>query len=374
MKKFNVPVRDILWGHIYLTEGLAALTETPAFLRLHRIMQLGPAFRVYPGATHTRAAHSLGVYWLGKRMLDSLAGEGADAWMSPVGYMSFLTACLLHDLGHFPYAHSLKELTLRSHEDLTAEMIRSEPLRSAIGAVQADPDMVASIIYKKAGPAALPQFNADGEMQFYRNLLSGALDPDKLDYLNRDARCCGVPYGAQDVDYIISRLHPDRERGVSIDSRGLPCIESLLFSKYLMYRSVYWHRDVRAATAMVKKAILCLMEARQLSSEELYNLDDQGLFSLLAQKLDTASEKDKPYIRAALQVREGPLWKMAAEYPYDEAPLEALDAESNAGLCIVDIPEPISFETGLFLNDSVFTETTARTFVHKIRTIRIFKP
>jgi len=92
----------------------------------------------------------------------------------------------------------------------------------------------------------------DRETAFYRRLLSGVLDPDKLDYLNRDARYCGVPYGNQDVDFTFSRPIPHQERGIDIDSRLIANVEAVLFSKYLMYRSVYWHHSVRSATAMIK--------------------------------------------------------------------------------------------------------------------------
>ncbi|MDR2103766.1 MAG: HD domain-containing protein, partial [Treponema sp.] len=242
---YTDPVRDVLWGHIYLTPALAALTKSLPFMRLCRIFQLGPVYYVYPGATHTRASHSIGVYHLARRLLINLVERGAGDWISPQGVHSFLCASLLHDLGHFPYTHSLKELPLRAHEELTGEIILTEPVKSLVAATGGDPYFTAAIVDTK-----LPGGH-EGELQFYRKLLSGTLDPDKLDYLNRDARYCGVPYGAQDVDFILDRLQPSRERGVDIDSRGIPSVESILFSKYLMYRTVYWHRFLRSATAMI---------------------------------------------------------------------------------------------------------------------------
>jgi HD superfamily phosphohydrolase len=250
---FSEPIRDVLWGHIYLTPELEALTKSAPFMRLTRIMQLGPTFFLYPGATHTRAAHSIGVYHLAKRILIHLASLGADEWMSSEGIQSFLCAALLHDIGHFPYTHSLKELPLTDHEALTGQIIQKEPMKSFVAKTGADPYLAAAIADQD-----LPCDNAlscvSDEVSFYRRLLSGVLDPDKLDYLNRDARNCGVPYGAQDVDFIIGRLHPDKHRGLVIDSRGIPSVESILFSKYLMYRTVYWHKGVRSATAMIKSA------------------------------------------------------------------------------------------------------------------------
>jgi HD superfamily phosphohydrolase len=383
---FTDPVRDVLWGHIYLTPALAALIKSAPFTRLFRISQLGPVAYVYPGATHTRASHSIGVYHLGRRLLQNLAERGAREWLSAEGVSSFLCACLLHDLGHFPYTHSLKELPLQSHEKLTGDIICAEPLKSLVGAAGADPVFAAAIVDPgRAGE--------DRELLFYRKLLSGALDPDKLDYLNRDARYCGVPYGAQDVDFILSRLFPHRERGADIDSRGIPSVESILFSKYLMYRTVYWHRQVRSATAMIKKALLGGLESGCISPEELYNLDDQELFALI-------KGRPHPLFTLADKVREGRLYAAAAEFPYQHEYRGLLDIQKrsryeetlarelgDAGVAIrpdeviIDVPEPVSFETGLFVGDenryfagssSAFTAETVNSFVKSLYIIRVF--
>ncbi|MDR2394694.1 MAG: HD domain-containing protein [Treponema sp.] len=388
-KGFTAPIRDVLWGHIYLTPGLEALTKSAPFMRLHRIFQLGPAHCVYPGATHTRAAHSLGVYHLARRLLRNFLEQGADAWTSPGGIRSFLCAALLHDLGHFPYAHSLKELPLENHEALTGTRLLTEPLKSLVGATGADPYLTAAIIN-----TALPG-GQEKELRFYRKLLSGVLDPDKLDYLNRDARYCGVPYGAQDVDFILSRLHPHPERGADIDSRGIPSVESVLFSKYLMYKTVYWHPSVRAATAMVKKAILWGLTGGLLPKEKLYDLDDQGLFALL-------SEQEDPRFALGKKVQDGRLYVVAAEFPYDGVcHQELIDISSRSqheealaadffrvlGLplgsqeVIIDIPEQITFETGLYVSDEgcyfeqssgIFKAETVQAFIKSLQVIRIF--
>jgi hypothetical protein len=384
---FTEPIRDVLWGHIYFTPALEELTKSPPFMRLYRILQLGPAYAVYPGATHTRASHSIGVYHLARRLLTNLAEQGAAEWLSPGGIRSFLCAALLHDLGHFPYAHSLKELPLESHEALTAKIILQEPLKTLTGRTGADPYFTAAIV-----DTALPN-RGDGELRFYRKLLSGVLDPDKLDYLNRDARFCGVPYGAQDVDFILSRLHPHRERGLTIDSRGIPSVESILFSKYLMYRTVYWYHSVRSATAMIKKALLGGLRDGVIARDELYGLDDQGLFSLMA-------ARSHPLFALAERVREGAFYMTAAEFPFDgDVHGRLLDienrfryeealAEEFSGVLgavfrpeelIIDVPEPVSFETGLYVKDEgrCFSESSGifkaeDVFVQSLRVIRIF--
>jgi HD superfamily phosphohydrolase len=389
------PVRDVLWGHVYMTEKLAKLTESAPFMRLNRIMQLGPVYLVYPGATHTRASHSIGVYHLGKRLLQNLWERGAEGWLTNEGINSFLSACLLHDLGHFPYTHSLKELSLSSHESLTGEIIMKEPMKSLVGEAGADPALTAAIIDKKL------TVSDSVELHFYRKLLSGALDPDKLDYLNRDARYCGVPYGAQDVDFILSKLYPDKERGVDIDSRMIPNVEAILFSKYLMYRTVYWHKQVRAITAMLKKALINGLETGQITGDDLYNLDDYSLFSLLEKKIDNVKGSSINGANLVKSVREGKIYATVAEISPGKAKFMALKSVKErakyeeklagqlrrAGLeirgedIIVDIPEPVSFETGLFITDekrifskssSAFKPQTVDAFIKTLYTIRVF--
>jgi len=391
-ERFTCPVRDVLWGHIYFTPELAALANSDPFKRLYRILQLGPVYHVYPGATHTRASHSMGVYHLGRRLLQNLVERGMVDGISREGAMSFLCACLLHDLGHFPYTHSLKELSLRSHESLTGAIILAEPVKSLVGDCGADPALTAAIIDRE-----LSGNSGDTELLFYRKLLSGCFDPDKLDYLNRDARYCGVPYGVQDVDFILSRLIPCPERGIDIDSRLIPNVEAILFAKYLMYRTVYWHRQVRAATSMIKKTLLEGLELKVIAREELYDLDDQGLFTLLREKPGSTLA----YSALAEAVWKGNFYSVAAEIPFietDHACLRDINQRSRyeeqlagefrrAGVplgngdLIIDVPEQISFETGLFVLDeqcgfaessSAFKTEILDSFVNTLYIIRIF--
>jgi hypothetical protein len=395
---FTEPVRDTLWGHIYLTPELEALTRTRAFVRLHRIAQLGPTNFCYPGATHTRAAHSLGVYHLTRRMLSILYERGASEWLSFCGIRSMLCAALLHDAGHFPYAHSLKELPLASHEELSGILIRSPPVNRIITAAGGDPCVSAAIIDGKIDA------NGNTEILFYRKLLSGCLDPDKLDYLNRDARYCGIPYGSQDIDFIFSTLHPHAERGVDITPRGIPSVEAMLFSKYMMYRSVYWHHSVRCATAMVKKALLTGLIENILQPEDMYNLTDAGLLNLMTRMFECGH----PVFALGIRAYEGQFFSLAAEFPFDGAAAAclatciglsgimerpryetklaaALSSETGTVITgdqlIIDVPEPFLFETGLFVrgenclfdeSTSFFAGKTAQALIKNLRIVRVY--
>ena len=144
------------------------------------------------------------------------------------------------------------------------------------GATLEDSIRAASLI-KKAGTE--PEFVAgivdkniktdNKEILFYRQLLSGVLDPDKLDYLNRDAFYCGVPYGIQDTEFTLAALEPDLQKGITINSKSIVAVENLLFSKYLMYRTVYWHKTVRIVTAMMKKTLFSALKNDEISDTPL---------------------------------------------------------------------------------------------------------
>ncbi len=384
--EFTEPVRDPLWKNIFLSLGIKKLVSLGPFQRLAGIRQLGPAYHVYPGATHTRLAHSLGVFHLSRRLITVLLNDHDCPELSAEGVNSFLCAALLHDLGHFPYAHSLKELPLKEHEELTAEFILSEPIKSCLlNEVGADPLKTAQIVnFKMDAP--------DAETRFFRNLLSGVLDPDKLDYLNRDAFFCGVPYGIQDTDFVFSKIKPTSE-GIAIKRQGISAIENILFSKYLMYRTIYWHKTVRIATAMIKKAVICALLDGKIKAEDLYGLNDDEFFARF-------NGDFYPVMKLMDMVNSRELYKCVYETPYDTendlhnklSDLEfRLDYEQKSLSCnccsdiIIDIPEPISFEINLKViedresrqyrdSETVFSAPVVNGFTSSLRKVRIYVP
>ncbi len=393
-RDYQKPVRDPVWSNIYLSEELLKVIDSPPFRQLSRIKQLGPAFLVYPGATHTRLNHSLGVFHLAKRMIRRILDFSEFEALSIDGVKSFLCAALLHDLGHFPYTHSFKELPLKDHEQLTAELLMAEPLRSILGdTVGVDPWTVAAIVDE--------DLNVGGreDVALFRRMLSGALDPDKLDYLNRDAYFCGVPYGQQDIDFILSRLRPDRHSGIALEESGVSAVENLLFSKYLMYRAVYWHRTVRVATAMIKKAVHRALEDGAAAPEDFYGLDDELFY------LRFGRDETLPGYRLIHGVYNRRLHHPIWERPYEPSdPVhealaslsvrsrmeEAIAARLSRQLSrsvapeavIIDVPERISFEAAFSVvtdsgpvsyseSGTVFTPQVVSDFTRTLRKLRL---
>ena len=392
--EYTEPIRDPLWKHIYLSPGLLNVIEQEPFLALGKIRQLGVAYLVYPGATHTRFNHSLGVFHLAKRVIRALAAFPSCDWLSLEGVKAFLAAALLHDVGHFPFTHSFKDLPLKDHEKLTAELILSSPLTDVIrDKAGADPYFTAAIVDQSldAGDSS--------ELEFYRHILSGALDPDKLDYLNRDAYFCGVSYGIQDIDFIINRIIPHDKRGIALESSGLLAVESVLFSKYQMYRSVYWHKTVRIATAMIKKAIYLALRDGIIEKDDLYGLDDETFFSFLGaipydpfkliSRVASRQLLKTAYETSFSELAHGGLTDLTSRTAAEEEIARRIAATTGRSLppylVILDIPEPISFEIDIPVHEngrllpypeagSVFTRPVVEGFTRVLRRVRLILP
>ena len=258
-------VRDPLWNNIRLEPEALAVVDTPAVQRLRYVRQLGHAFLVYPGATHSRFEHCLGAYHLARRALEQL-GPGQPG-LSPDQARTVRLAALLHDIGHYPFSHALEEAGLPRHETLARRHLAAGPLGEALDRAGVRVDALLALI---EGRATEP----------FAGLVAGSLDVDKLDYLSRDAWMCGVPYGVIDVDRLLSSLTVVERAGrptLALHEKGVAALESLLFAKYQMYRNVYWHHAVRAATAMFKRAVRNALAAGRLTADGVADATDDGL-------------------------------------------------------------------------------------------------
>jgi HD superfamily phosphohydrolase len=324
-------IRDPLHNNIRLDPLARELIETPAFQRLRYVRQLGLAFLVYPGATHTRFEHALGTYHLARRSL-ALLGEEGGLSRVPADESAIVTAAaLLHDLGHYPFSHALEEIGAMHHEEVARNLIAG----GEIG------ELLTKNLGKDAPSRIIALVRGESRSPLQR-LISGSLDLDKLDYLRRDALMCGVSYGDIDVDRLLNSLVliDDAASGgltVGIAEKGLSALESLLFAKYQMYRNVYWHHAIRSATAMYKRLVTEALDAGALPADRLAAFTDEGLLHVL--------ERANPPMLAALRGRK--LYKRAFECPAAELSAESAEWIADDPALTIEAENALAIELGL---------------------------
>ncbi|HET9799783.1 MAG TPA: HD domain-containing protein, partial [Gemmatimonadaceae bacterium] len=218
-------IRDPLWNNIRIDPLALRLVDTRAFQRLRYVRQLGLAYLVYPGASHSRFEHALGAYNLARRALALLEERGFVHGLASDECIVVRSAALLHDIGHYPYSHALEEIGALHHEEVARPLVTggeiAEVLRDELG--DDAPERIMALI---RGRSASP----------LQGLISGSLDLDKIEYLKRDAFMCGVSYGDIDVDRLLNSLavvtDPERRTPmVGVYEKGLSALESLLFAK-----------------------------------------------------------------------------------------------------------------------------------------------
>lgn len=274
----RVTIRDPLWDTIRLDPTALRIVDTPAFQRLRYIKQLGHAHLVYPGATHTRFDHAIGVYHLARRAMRVLRQRGDLARVDPLDCTLIPLAALLHDIGHYPYSHALEELEdgrIPGHHEALVTRFLAQP-------------ELADVLHEIAPDAALrvERLIRGESLSPLQGLVSGSLDLDKIEYLKRDAFFCGVPYGEVDVDRLLHGLTvlADPASGrleLGVSEKAVAALESLLFAKYQMFRNVYWHHAVRAATVMYKRVVADALVAGIITGEQLVGATDEALLYLL---------------------------------------------------------------------------------------------
>ena len=333
-------IRDPLWNNIAVDPLAMRLIDTPAFQRLRYVRQLGLAFLVYPGATHSRFEHALGTYHLARRALSLLDERGVVTEDTREACATVRIAALLHDIGHYPFSHALEEIGAMHHEEVARPLITggevARVLQSEIG--HRAPDEIIALI---RGVSRSP----------LQRLISGSLDLDKLDYLRRDAFMCGVPYGEIDVDRLLNSLtivDTLEGRQIGIVEKGLSALESLLFARYQMYRNVYWHHAVRSATAMYKRLVEDAMNAGSLDAAALAAFTDEGLLHDLARRAPSpllAALRERRLFKRAFQCPAGDLPPDAAEWIADDPALTrrvedklATELGLTAGELLLDYP------------------------------------
>lgn len=296
------PHRDIP-----MSTRVASVIDHPVFQRLRRVRQLGPLSLIYPGATHTRFEHSVGVYGLVLDYLRALLQDERADVLTEQDLETCMLAGLLHDLGHYPFAHSLETshtgaLRPPRHEELAADLIYG---RLAYGSEQhsalaslieqhftVTAEDVIALISKPSHAHATPG------RRLAASVISSGMDADKSDYLERDAHHMGLPYGEQfDRARMLSTMviHPHGDQ-IALSMRGRMAAESFVFARYSMFSEAYWHHTARAVSAMVEEALRDIQRdgawGQDSLKQDIITQDDTQFLDAMHVRAKTGSAAD----------------------------------------------------------------------------------
>lgn len=243
----NRVFRDAIHGYIEVDNPtILALIDTKEFQRLRRIKQLGATYQVYQSAEHSRFTHSLGVYWIVRKMCDK---GNIGGYLSDYDSLTAQCAGLLHDLGHGPFSHSFERAFSTNHEDYTIQIILgATEINKILREFDPDfPEKVASVIQKNHPNQILVQ------------MISSQLDADRMDYLLRDSYFTGTTYGQFDLSRIL-RVMKVKDKRIVYKKSGVQAIENYILARYHMYWQVYYHPTSRSYEALFNSFALRLID------------------------------------------------------------------------------------------------------------------
>lgn len=252
-------IRDPIHGYIRLTDAEIRGIDTPEFQRLRSISQLGLTEQVYPGARHSRFEHALGALEVVTRILETLRGRlGLETLLGPLelepepdAFEELLVVArwvaLLHDLGHAPFSHVTESLlpTGASHERVTRRILRE----GEVGRVVAHHgEAVSTSVDRVLAAAGGEAVELSPALAFVRELVTGPVGADRMDYLLRDSAATGVSYGVFDLGRVLHTVRPVvTAEGVTLGIRrgGELAVEGMLWARFSMFQQVYLHRTRR---------------------------------------------------------------------------------------------------------------------------------
>lgn len=305
--------RDPIHGFIPVSEEELCIINSPLFQRLRNIHQLATTYLVYHGAEHTRFGHSIGVMHLTSRVFDSVTAKVShlfsedddENFRKTVWYRQLLRLIgLTHDLGHAPFSHASEELFVggKEHEDFTKLIICETEIADYIRAIgqrfkleygpQYDitPELVWMIYDGKDvtdDRFIMPDF------LFLKSFMDGELDCDKMDYLLRDSKYCGVSYGKYDLARFVSTLtayKQDNTLQLAIERGGIQALEEFVLARYFMFIQVYFHKTRRYLDKALVNGLKAILPDGKYPEnvEEYLKWDDVRVLHLFSESEDPA--------------------------------------------------------------------------------------
>lgn len=289
-------IYDAVHGFIRFNDIERMLIDSEPFQRLHHIHQLGIAYIVYPGATHTRFEHSLGAMELATCIFERIVAKqfslpDAEYWLQIIRL-----AALCHDLGHLPFSHDAEKALLGStgHEEWTLRVIQSEtlkPIWQTVALQFSRQSVVEDLLRMAIGEKKLHEMGVPIQFSPEERVLSQVITgdffgADRIDYLLRDAQCTGVSYGLFDYHQLIEMLRVVPHEGqlqLGIEENGIASCEALLLARHFMHQRVYQYSSVKAYKFHLSRFMKKYFEAHDFLStlENYLSLSDSEISTAL---------------------------------------------------------------------------------------------
>lgn len=288
MKKNYLDIIDPIHDFIRVYDHELSIIDNPIFQRLRRIRQLSGAHLTYPAAQHTRFEHSLGVMHIANQAGNALHEKGI---LKSDDIEILRLAGLLHDIGHGPFSHLFEEIIHEkkiSHEDFGKEIILKSEIGDKLSKNGFDKKLIARIAF------------GDSKFQYMNEIVSGALSADMMDYLLRDGYFTGAEHAKIDHKRITQSLDVYKKK-LALERSALYSFESMMHSRYQMFKAVYFHKTVRAAEVM-------LLEALRLSNDE---------FGFTSFKINEFVHLTDEYVLSTLISSKSPKLKRAKQFAID---------------------------------------------------------
>lgn len=246
---------DVIWRVI----------QTPPFQRLRRVKQLGFSELVYPGATHTRFAHSIGVFHTARRLMRIIERHittGGHQYRPHQAQVA-LAAALVHDVGHGMFSHAFEgigkklNLVMAKHEHVSDVLIRESEIGTVFQEMGSGFANDVAAVIKRGRPGNL-----------YDAVVSSQFDADRLDYMQRDRLMTGLQNGGIDFEWLMANLEIGRiKTGVDEETVGdvetfvlgpkaYYAAETYVLALFQLYPTVYFHKATRAAEKLFSVLIL----------------------------------------------------------------------------------------------------------------------
>lgn len=262
--KFVGEITDPIHKHIRFTEVERDIMDNQIFQRLRRIRQLAGAHLIYPSAQHSRFEHSLGTMHIAGYAGETLLSKGYLE--SEEQIQELRVAALLHDIGHGPFSHLFEEVlnerSRRNHEDIGREIILKSEINDIISRHGYNPSTISGLSCGQS------------KTRFLNEIIAGSLSADIMDYLPRDGMFTGAEYGNIDYHRLVSSFQVVSKDHLALDRSALYSFESMLISRYEMFKAVYFHKTVRSAEVMLLHSMLLADEQLNLTKISLRNFSE----------------------------------------------------------------------------------------------------